>query len=150
MTSSVDLRFWDSCCFTALIAGEDGRVDHCRNLLNDAKAGKFTAVTSTLTLAEITRHNNLLAFQFRSTIDSFFLNPYIEVRPIDRFVGEGARDLCWNYNLRPADAAQLAAALRRTCQTFYTYDDQILRLNGRVPNIQIIPPAWEGQLSLIE
>ena len=82
-------------------------------------------------------------------IDTFFLNPYIEVRPIDRFVGESARDMCWNYNLRPADAAQLATALRRSYQTFYTYDDKILGLNGLIPNIEIIPPAWEGQLPLL-
>ena len=51
---------------------------------------------------------------------------------------------------RSYDALHLASAIRGKCSIMYTYDDDLLKLNGRVPGVQIVEPVWVGQLALEE
>jgi predicted nucleic acid-binding protein len=145
-------RYWDSSAFIALIAGEAGRADDCRRLLDEAASGNYLAYTSAISLIEVTRKRNqgVLARQ-RDTIEGFFENDYIQLINADRFTIRMARDLIWAYlSLRPYDALHLASAIRGKCSLMYTYDNGLLKFNGSVSGIQIVEPVWVGRLSLEE
>lgn len=142
-------RYWDACCFTALIAGEAGRAETCRHLLDDAAKGVYLACTAAHTLVEITRKSNVgLQIEQRTQIDEFFENDYILIIDVDRFLAEQARKLAWELKLRPADALHVAAAVRAGASILYTYDDGILEVNGQIPFVRVMRPEWIGQAEL--
>ena len=143
-------RYWDSCSFIAFFAGEAGRADDCRKLLNEAASGTYLAYTSSITLAEVTRkRHQAVTSKHRQTIERFFENPYIQLINADRFVVMHARDLIWKHlSLRPNDAIHLASALRARCSLFYTYDTGLLALNGQLPGLAIVEPIWAGQTQM--
>lgn len=134
-------RYWDACCFTALIAGEAGRAETCQRLLDDAAHGVYLACTAAHTLVEITRQSNVgLQVEKRTQIDQFFENDYILIIDVDRFLAEQARKLAWDLKLRPADALHVAAAMRAGAGVLYTYDEGILGIDGKVPLLRIMKP----------
>jgi predicted nucleic acid-binding protein len=115
-------RYWDACAFIAFIAGEAGRADNCRKLLDEAASGVYLAFTSSITLAEVTRkRHHPVDPGVRQQIEKFFENPYIETVNADRFTVLRARELIWQHlSLRPNDAIHLASALRANCTLYYT------------------------------
>ncbi len=133
-----------------MIAKEADRVETCRRLIQEAEAGEHKVVTSAFTIAELTRRNGQVMHQFRAEIDGFFRNHYFLIFPVDRFVAEKARELVWDFSLKPGDAVQVATAIRSKSTILYTYDGQIIGLNGKVPAIEIQQPTWSGQPKLIE
>jgi predicted nucleic acid-binding protein len=144
-------RYWDACAFIAFIAGEAGRADNCRKLLEEAASGSYLAFTSSLSLAEVTRKRGQGVMpEHRQKIERFFENPYIQTVNADRFTAMRARDLIWQHvSLRPYDAVHLASALRAGCSIFYTYDKGLLSLDGQLPGLGITEPVWAGQMQLL-
>jgi predicted nucleic acid-binding protein len=133
-----------------MIKGEAERAENCQKLLDEAARGQFQVVTSRLSLVEVTRKRGegVLKDQ-RAKIEAFFNHNYILLVELDPRVIEDARDLIWAHNsLRPYDAVHLASALRAKCRVLYTYDDDLLDLNGRMQDLDIIEPVWTGQLPL--
>lgn len=98
---------------------------------------------------ELTRRSGVIQREQRDLIDSFFLNSYIEIVTVDRLTGELAREVVWDHGLKPQDAIQVAAARRSRCATIYTYDAQVLRLDGIYAGLHVVAPVWTGQPPLI-
>ncbi|HEY7030590.1 MAG TPA: type II toxin-antitoxin system VapC family toxin [Thermomicrobiales bacterium] len=143
-------RYWDACSLIAFIAGEAGRADSCRKLLDEAASGAYLAFTSAITLAEVTRRrHHAVTPEHRQKIERFFENPSIQVVNADRFTVLRAREPIWEHlSLRPNDAIHLASALRARCSLFYTYDTGLLDLDGKISGLGIAEPAWTGQMQL--
>ena len=149
MSSLVPARYWDACTFIAMFRGEQDRADDCRLLLNEARSGKHLAVTSAFTIAEVTGKRSDADHEDQKTrIERFFFNPYFEIVPVDRFLATAARDLVWDYGISATDAIHIASAHRRRCAQFYTFDIQLLALDGKVPMLSFLEPRWMGQAPL--
>ena len=82
-------------------------------ILNGVSSGKWRAVTSTITLMELTvlplRQKRYRAAQGYEAILANF--PNLEIIDIDRDAARKAAQLRAEYNLRPADALQIGAAI---------------------------------------
>lgn len=138
-------RYWDACCFTALISNEPGRAENCRRLLDEAARGEHIVVTAAITLTEVTRRSGEIQYEHREKIESFFENDYIQIVDVDRFVAQMARDFVWKLRLKGNDAIHLAAAIRGHATLMYTYDHDFLNLNDPIPFLHILEPVWTGQ-----
>jgi hypothetical protein len=65
---------------------------------------------------------------------SFFEQPWILVRDVDRFIAEDARHLIWAHGIKPKDAIHLATALRLKLSVMDTFDDDLIALSGKLGN----------------
>jgi len=143
----VDLRYWDSNCFLGWLLEEADKADECRAVLEEAKAGRIVLVTSALTLAEVVKlgkGKDPIPAGDATKIRDFFKQEYVEVRNLDRFVAEDARNLVWDKaGLHPKDTVHLATALRLRLRLFNTFDDDLLKLSGTlgVPPMVIRRPS---------
>ncbi len=146
-------RYWDSDCFLGWFLAEPDKVEKCRGVVQAAQTGEVEIVTSALTLVEVIKlkgHASLPA-QREETIRSFFENPFILLRNLDRPVGEYARRLIWEHSfLKPKDAVHVATALLSAVPVLDTFDADLLRLDGRLgdPPLRIGHPQGTVQTSL--
>jgi len=142
-------RYWETSALIALIANEDGRGEDCRLLMKEAESGVYIAVTAAVSIPECTRERGRPPrYRQRDTIDAFFERDFFEVIPVERFLSVEAKTLVWKYGLTPYDAVHLAAAIHAKCGMFYTYDADLLKLDGRIDGMGICRPVWEGQMTL--
>ena len=144
------LRYWDSCCFLAWLQkeGED-RIRQCRQVIDEAQAGKLRIVTSALALAEVLwlKGKPPIPIEDARTVHEFFQHEWIVVRELDRGTAEDARELVWNEGVKPKDAVHVATALRvnkdAPLEQFDTYDkDDLWPLSEKLgePPMKIGPP----------
>ncbi len=116
---------------------------HSEKVLEEAEKGNAVAVTSSLTLAEVTGGRGRPPHAAtKDRIREFFTE--IDMVEVDRSLAERARSLIWQHRrLRPNDAIHLAAAIVADCDVLFTYDDDLLGINDQV-EIRIERPHWEG------
>jgi len=122
------------------IRGSEGtiiedREGMCRSVMEAAKAGKLEIVTSTFSMAEVSKpavdsDNNSL----NVNIEAFFENDYILLVNVDKFAGEKARALMRGgiKGLKPPDATHLASAATSNVAEMHTFDDRLLALDGTI------------------
>lgn len=67
---------------------------------------------------------------------------------IDRTIAYRAQEHVWEFGLKPPDAIHLAAAAAAECAVLYTYDDDLLNIEGKVSFIRIERPIWHGASQL--
>lgn len=136
-------RYWDSDCFIGWLAEEADKVDSCKLVIEAAERGQLTIVTSSLTLAEVVkvRHQTPLDPVLREKVRGFFLNDYIVVRQLDRFLAEQARDLWWDHGVDPKDGVHVATALAAGITQFDTFDAKLIARSGLLGN----PPLTIGR-----
>lgn len=134
--ASLERRYWDSAVFIAAIKGEPGRKEICEQVLHEAVAGNCEIVTSALTLTEVVRPHKksiVLSKQNEDRIVAFFKHSYIKLVELDRTVGEMARRLIWEFNLGLPDSIHLASAIHANAHIVESWDDKLLKLNGKIP-----------------
>lgn len=132
---SVRSVYWDAATFHALFAKESGRVEACEHMVKEAKDGLLFVYTSAVTYTECMRIRGKPALdpQNEGVIAAFFMHRWIRIVNCDRNIGENARLLCWQHStLHPKDAIHIASALFVPLEVVYTYDDALLKLNGKV------------------
>jgi len=83
-------------------------------------------------------------------ITEFFRNPYIYIHTVDGLVAEPARQLIWDHNLQQRDSIHIATALLRTIPKLHTFDERLLRLDGKLgsPKLRICKPDVQSQMDL--
>lgn len=150
---SVELRYWDSNAFLAYFQEEDGRVDSCEAVLEEAEKGKVLIVTSALTLAEVLAVRGKKKLppkpKMKQKVVDFFKNEYISVQNVTREIAELSRDLVWDKGIKPKDAIHVASAIAAEVAVFETYDDPLIRKAKKaVPNIDFRQPPLRGQPNL--
>ncbi len=157
---NVPRRYWDSSTFLAWLLPEPEREDECYSVLKAAEHGDLQIVTLALTLTEVIKLKGApeLRREHESKVAKFFQNEYIVLRNVDRFVALAARRLVWEQGLMPRDSIHVATALHWKITVFDTYDDGLLKLNGKLamsegnpnsPKLEITTPHQPMQLPLI-
>jgi len=92
--------------------------------------GKWQAVTSTITLMEITVRpwqlgNEMAAREYEAALAHF---PNLSIVDVDRNVARAAAQLRAKYNVSPPDALQVAASLSFGAKAFLTNDKRLAKL----------------------
>lgn len=152
--------YWDASVFLSLFQkGSDEAKKYQREqailLMQEAERGETLIITSAFTLAEARRGEGdpPMPGQEHATLSAFMRHSYIEVVPVDRGIAELAAQLGERFNLRPADAVQLATTVRVNAEVFLTWDRGFFRQEAmKGAPIPIQEPRWVGvkQLPLEE
>ena len=100
-------------------------------LLHAVQSGQWTAVTSTVTIMEVTvrpwqLNRPAVAREYEALLSHF---PNLDVADVTRDVARQAAQLRASYRLRPADALQVATALVHGATAFITNDSQAARVD---------------------
>ncbi len=152
--------YWDACVWLAIILEErnvpkkDGqfedRYSPCNAILHAAKKGSIEIVTSTFTLAEVCESYQV-KHEKADYLPSFLDHEYILLVEVDKSIALEAQasQVAGLKGLWPADAVHLATARRANVNEFHTYDDALLKLDGRIASqkgneIKICKPGQGG------
>lgn len=133
---------WDACTWIATIiqeqatlkgGGTEDRARLCNHAIDLASRRQLEIATSGLSLAEVCKDDKVKG-EDRDTLADFFRNEYILIVPVDRFVGTLGRELMQSGHegLKPPDAVHLATAIIAEASEFHTFDDKLLRLDGKI------------------
>lgn len=152
---SLHTQYWDSSVFVAFFNDETGRADTIETLLNEAKDGKITIITSAFACVEVLKlkDQKALTKESEQMISDFFQYPFIKIVDATRGVCEAARHLIWKYpSLKPKDSVHLASALayveREYLDVLFSYDKGFLDLDGVITQKFHIKEPYIEQLPL--
>jgi predicted nucleic acid-binding protein len=152
---SLHTHYWDSSVFVAFFNDESGRADTIETLLNDAKDGKLTIITSAFACVEVLKLKDQkhLSKEHEEMISDFFEYPFIKLVDATRGVCVAARHLIWKHqSLKPKDAVHLASALayveREYLDVLFSYDADFLSLDGVITQRFHIKEPYIEQLPL--
>ena len=146
--------YCDADVFIGWFNEEDDKVKACRGLVDASEKGEVQIITSALTLTEVIKIKGKqpLPQSKEETIKGFFEREFVSIVNVDRRTAEFARDLIWHYpHLNPKDSIHVAtASMTEDVDVLYTFDDDLLRLNGQLgePSLRISIPDIPGQLSM--
>jgi predicted nucleic acid-binding protein len=101
-----------------------------QELLTGVQAGQWAAITSTVTVMELTvrpwqLERPAVAREYEALLVHF---PHLTLAHVTRDVARRAAQLRARYRLRPADALQVATALIHGATAWVTNDRQLMRL----------------------
>jgi predicted nucleic acid-binding protein len=152
--------YWDANIFHALFQNEQGRADICKRVEKAASQGNLDIYTSTVTFVECvwlknvvgkTGQLNKLSSRHEEVIQKYFQRSYIVPINCDRQIAEAARQLLWQYALKPKDAIHVASAIYQHVDVMHSYDnDDLVKLDGKigVPPLKICHPGVGDGLDL--
>ena len=150
----MELRYWDACAFLGLLKKEPDKWEVCRAVLQEAKAGNIQIVTSALTLVEVIKLKRRVPIgpEDAERIKRFFKHKWIDVRNLERYTAETAREMVWEHGVEPKDAVNVATAVRSHIARLDTFDDDLVELDGRIgePPLQITYPSVNQQALALE
>lgn len=136
--SRAPLIYWDSSVFLAWLKPEAARRKQCRDVLDEAEAGRLKIVASAITLTEVIKLKGYPALkkENEAKIAKFFMQPYLIIHQVNRRIGEDARQLIWKHpKLHPKDSIHLATAEYAKVLEVHTFDGgHMLPLNGLIGN----------------
>ena len=114
-------------------------------MIRAAEREEIHIFTSAITLTEVIKLKGKpsLKAEQEQKINRFFLNPYIQVVNVDRFLAQMARALIWEHGLHPKDSLHVATAIRFKIPYLDCYDGPMTALSGKLgnPPLKIGPPA---------
>ena len=153
MNKKRQLRYWDSSVFLGLLNDEPERVNVCQGVIEAAERNEVHIVTSAITLVEVIklRGEQPLGQEHEETIQKFFEQEFIIIRPVDTSIGLAARNLIWEYShLQPKDSIHAATAVEYQVASLDTFDDDLIKLNGNIgdPGLRIGHPNLSYQPEL--
>ena len=98
----MELRYWDACAFLGLLKKEPDKWEVCRAVLQEAKAGNIQIVTSALTLVEVIKLKRRVPIgpEDAERIKRFFKHKWIDVRNLERYTAETAREMVLSLRTR--------------------------------------------------
>jgi predicted nucleic acid-binding protein len=137
--------YWDACIFLSFVNGEKGRSEVIQQLLDEAAAGEFELVTSTVSIVEVAfgkaeQDDAAPDPDVLAAIEAFWAaDAPVKLVEFHRLIALDARDLVRDARLSrderltPLDAVHLASAIRLEVEDFHTYDGPLLRFKGAIP-----------------
>ena len=138
----------DACVFHSLFGNEE-TVDSCIRIEKAAQDGQVQIYTSAVTFVECawvktetdpTGNLNKLSPKHEEVIARYFQRSYIVVVNCDRNISEASRKLLWQYPLHPKDAIHVASAIAQQVDVLHSFDDHLVRLNGKIAGLKICRP----------
>ena len=120
----------DTCIFIYHLEAHPRYQPLTQELLAGVQAGRQTAITSTVTVMELTVRpwqvgRPAVAREYEALLVHF---PHLTLADVTRDVARRAAQLRARYRLRPADALQVATALVHGATAFVNNDRQLTRL----------------------
>lgn len=96
-------------------------------ILELVRRGRILGFTSEITVMEILvkpleQEQQDIADEYETLLDNF---PYLKIAIVDRQVSRKASELRARYRLKPADALQIATALKERASAFVTNDSDM-------------------------
>ncbi len=159
MPAKPTLTYWDACVFLAYIGQEPDRFQTVSDLLDETAAsdGKHKIVTSIVSRVEVAyvaqeRLERILDQDIEQRIMALWNTPdLIETIECHAGIADLARGLLRDAmssgaKLQPMDAIHLASAQWAQARELYTYDDRLLRLNGRIGCVICEPHVAQHRL----
>jgi predicted nucleic acid-binding protein len=148
-----DVRYWDACAFSGYLNEEADKIIECESVLKAASNGHILIVTSALTLAEVlfAKNGPKLDPSKRNTVEKFFKADFISVRNVTRHIGDLARDIFWDYGIKPKDCVHVATAASSHVATLNTFDEDLIGKSGITivgQTLQICRPHHVEQIPL--
>ena len=121
-------------------------------MVQKAETGEVKILTSAFTLTEVIwlKGHSKLPKEREQMIREFFEQPFILLANVDRATAEEARNLVWEYDVRPADCIHLATAVRQKAEVMDTFDQGLIDLSGKLgqPLLRIGKPDLDYQPKL--
>ncbi|MEM9997392.1 MAG: type II toxin-antitoxin system VapC family toxin [Bacteroidota bacterium] len=126
-------RYWDSSAFIAYFKAEEGRVELCQAVIDEAKRGQTRIITSALTLSEVVHIKGYekLTQDLENDLESFFEHDFVVLVDLNRAISEYARKLMWRHGLRAYDANHLSSAIHADVHFVDAFDDKLLKQDGK-------------------
>lgn len=136
MKKDASIRYWDSNCFLGWFMDEPDKQQACEGVVAEAQKGNLKIVTSAITFIEVIKLKSEIEIkqENENKISRFFENDFIIVQNVDRLMGELGRELIWKHGVSSRDAIHLATALYNKLTIFDTFDDKLIKLDGKLTN----------------
>ena len=103
-------------------------IDRVRPFFEALERAEFSALTSTLTIAELLVKPLQLGQTDKAHAFQELLAEYVEIVPVTYEIAELAAQLRVDHNFRTPDAIQIATAINRQADAFLTNDIRLSRL----------------------
>lgn len=119
--------------FIAHLRGNEDYSLRCTNILDAARDGLIELHTSYFTVAEVLAKEPLLVRRAREDqeiIKKLMDSDFINFSAVEMLVSEIARNVSWDFQVKPPDAIHIATAIQRKCSVFYTTDGPLLARSG--------------------
>jgi predicted nucleic acid-binding protein len=125
-------RYFDASVIIKYVMNDPETAETIHRLLIEAREGKWKVAITPLVMVEVTRERGKPVDLTRAAIiEQFFDNEFFFIREIDAELANTARRLIFDHiHLRPIDALHLAAAIDLDCDVLYSYDDDLLQMDG--------------------
>ena len=122
----------DTAVFINQVEANSRYLPLAQTVLETVQSGQVAAVTSVITLMELTLHpwreqQEAVARQYAALLVNF---PHLLMAEVTRDIARRAAQLRAGHNLRPADALQAATSLHHGGTAFLSNDRQLERLAG--------------------
>lgn len=156
----------DSCVFVNIFTGgandDPTWLEKSTAVLSAARAGDFLLTLSTVVIAEVCGQPKIRGSQLASKerydrvskARSFFQNAGFLTVELDERTAHKAADLAVKHQLRGADAAIVASALTASADTLYTWDADLLKLDGllgiKVKQPEVFQRGTQTQLNFTQ
>ena len=146
-------HYWDAQAFGGWLGGNKKQAEVCRNVLEAAQNGEVQLVTSALSLVQIVKPigESGLEDEKLDTLQRFFLNSFILIRPLDRETAQLAQKLLLEHPaLHLEQAIHAATALNGGIRILETFDPGLLALHNQIgqPPLIIRLPYLSRQIPL--
>jgi predicted nucleic acid-binding protein len=155
----------DSCVVISVFAASATAADQARLgpslwVLSAGQRGIHRLTISPLVVAEVLGSGNIRGSQVQPDVrarrvadvfDYFHDNDLLYVE-LDQFLALEAANLSVAHQLKGPDAVHLASALRAECTILYTWDNDLLKLDGHeaLGGMRCIEPTPQGQSDILE
>jgi predicted nucleic acid-binding protein len=146
--------YLDSSVFIAFFKGKEidlktneDRAPIARRILRDAEDGKYSVITSTLTIAEVHKRKGWDKLTETQSVDilDYLENDFITFVEVDRAIADAAHRICREYGSRPNDGIHIASALRAKSEVLLVWDDKFEAIKH--PQILIEKPRiYQGSI----
>jgi predicted nucleic acid-binding protein len=141
--------YWDACIFLAWLRDEKrspGEMEGLAEVAALIAQSNAILVTSVVTRVEVLE--STLPEKTKMLLETFFKRRNIIRVNVDDYASNLAHEIRdfykkQNMSIKSADAMHLAAAITYGVDQFHTFDDELLRLNGRVAEypLEICKPS---------
>ncbi|MGC0273152.1 type II toxin-antitoxin system VapC family toxin [Pseudactinotalea sp. Z1739] len=145
----------DSCVFVNVLCrgddpGEPERFPHSVQVFEAVASGGLQAIISALVPAEVLGAHSIRGtaekrdemYRRRKDARAWLTNGNFMLVEVERTIVEQAADLAHTHQLKGADAVILASAIEAACDVLYTWDDDLLKVEGRVDVAIRTPDAY--------
>ncbi len=140
-------RLWCACAIIDYLAGT-ARGEPCRDIIKqiEREVGQHEILVSMWAEAEVVKFDGVADDEAEKRIKEFFGRDYVVRVALDLVVAEKVRYLVRRYGIKPQDATHMATALVHEVPVLETYDDDLLKLDGKegTPLLVIREPLYEG------